>query len=153
MTEPDGVHRLEPSEDVVEDLDDALHLERAAVNDALERHPFDELHHEDRERLRAHVERDEAREVRVARQEDERGGFLAEHLQELVLRHHARGGRVVVRHLQREALRARLGPLFDAHDDEHRRGAAHAERTLDEEAADRSTGGQPRRKLLARRHR
>ena len=48
MTDLDAVHRLEPREDVVEQLESARRVDRARRDRVLEVLAFDELHHEDR---------------------------------------------------------------------------------------------------------
>ena len=69
--------------------------------------------------LRARVEGDEARQVRVRGHGDERAGLLAEHLEELGLGEAARRGGGVLGDLEREALGVGFALVLDARRDEH----------------------------------
>jgi hypothetical protein len=79
----------------------------------------------------------------VLRQGQERARFLAEQLQKLLLRQAARGGRIVLRHFQRERFGVSVVAFFDPARHENRAPAAAAERAHDIKGADRSARQKP----------
>lgn len=81
---------FEPREHPVEVREGAADIEGPRANEAIEPHSGDELHHENGLRARREIERDEAREVRVLGQREQRARLLAEQLHELLLRELAR---------------------------------------------------------------
>src|SRR5690606_5562691 len=95
-----------------------------------------QLHHQDRLRASADVERDEAREVRMLRKRQQRARLLPEELEELLFRETARGRRIVIGDLERKAFCPRIVSLLAAPGEEHRACAAAAQSAQHVEGAD-----------------